>query len=62
VVFEVGAVMDLGVEDSKIGCSVLASGQISPDGSVAWYMVVGIEIFLFAAIVAPVICGALLAR
>jgi len=28
----------------------------------AWYKVVGIEVALFVAIVAPLICGALLAR
>jgi hypothetical protein len=60
MVFKVGAVMDF--EGSNPRCNGLGSGQSSPEGSVAWYMVVGIEFFLFAAIVAPVICGALLAR
>jgi len=35
---------------------------MSGDGSVAWYQVVGIEFVLFAGIVVPLICGALLAR
>ena len=40
----------------------IQAARMSSDGSFAWYMVVGIELFLFAAILAPVICGALLAR
>lgn len=32
------------------------------DGSLDWYKVVGIEFVLFAGIVLPLICGALLAR
>jgi hypothetical protein len=55
-----GAVMDPGLQG--FSGNELSSARISPDGSVAWYMVVGIEFFLFAAILAPVICGALLAR
>jgi hypothetical protein len=54
------AVMDLGLQD--FSGNELSSARMGPDGSVAWYMVVGIEFFLFAAILAPVICGALLAR
>jgi hypothetical protein len=34
----------------------------SRDGALAWYKVVGIEFVLFAGIVVPLICGALLAR
>jgi hypothetical protein len=54
------AVMDPGLQG--FSGNELSSARISSDGSVAWYMVVGIEFFLFAAILAPVICGALLAR
>jgi hypothetical protein len=47
------------------GSGVLEAGQaglMSDDGSLAWYKVVGIEFVLFAGIVVPLICGALLAR
>lgn len=54
--------MDLGLEVSNSRCNGLSSARMSPDGSLAWYLVVGIELFLFAGILAPVICGALLAR
>jgi len=56
-----GATMAFGLEDSETRDG-LQSARINPDGSLAWYMVVGIEFFLFAAILAPLICGALLAR
>ncbi len=48
--------------------SNLTAGELMPprlrpeDGSLAWYQVVGIEFILFAAIVVPLLCGALLAR
>ncbi len=35
---------------------------MSGDGSLTWYQVVGIEFVLFAAILVPLIYGALLAR
>ena len=54
--------MDLGFEDSTITCDGIRSARMGSDGSLAWYKVVGIEFFLFAAILAPVVCGALLAR
>jgi hypothetical protein len=54
--------MAFGLEDADAQCNGLQSAQVSSDGSLAWYMVLGIELFLFAAILAPVICGALLAR
>lgn len=57
-----GVAMAFGLEDVNTQCNGLQSARVGPDGSVAWYMVVGIELFLFAAILVPVICGALLAR
>ena len=60
--FKVGAVMDVGLEGSSRWCNGVGSGQISPEGSVAWYMVVGIELLLFVSILVPVVCGALLSR
>jgi hypothetical protein len=59
---KIGALMDLRLEDSSRSGNGIQSARMSPDGSLAWYMVVGIELFLLAAILAPVICGALLAR
>ena len=35
---------------------------LSGDDSVTWYQIVGIEFVLFAGIVVPLLCGALLAR
>jgi hypothetical protein len=57
-----GAAMAFGLDDPGTHYNGLRSAQVSPDGSLAWYMVVGIEFVLFAAILVPVICGALLAR
>jgi len=54
--------MAFGLKDSDKRCDGLQSAQVNPDGSLAWYMVVGIELFLFAGILAPMVCGALLAR
>jgi hypothetical protein len=56
-----GAIMAFGFEDSETRCEV-PSARLDPDGSLAWYMVVGIELFLLAAILVPVVCGALFAR
>jgi hypothetical protein len=39
-----------------------ASAEAGPGEPLAWYKVVGIELALFAGILAPLICGALLAR
>ena len=57
-----GAFMGVGFEHSTIRCDGIHAAPIGSDGSLAWYKVVGIEFFLFAAILAPVVCGALLAR
>ena len=55
--------MSLKVESDTLRAAESASlGLMSGDGSVAWYQVVGIEFVLFAGIVVPLICGALLAR
>ena len=40
----------------------LVSAGKEPDESLAWYKVVGIEFVLFVGILAPLICGAILAR
>ena len=57
-----GAVMDARLGNSTVRCGGIQSAGMSTDSSLAWYKVVGIEFFLFAAILAPVVCGALLAR
>ena len=54
--------MDVGLEDSGIRLDAIHPAGIGSGRPLAWYMVVGIELFLFAAILAPVVCGALLAR
>ncbi len=54
--------MAFGLDDPCTQCNGLQPAGVHPDGSLAWYMVVGIELVLFAGILAPVICGALLAR
>jgi hypothetical protein len=54
--------MDLGFENPTVACNGIHPARRGSDGSLAWYKVVGIEFFLFAAILAPVVCGALLAR
>ena len=57
-----GAIMAFGLEDSDRQYDGFQSTRVNPDGSLAWYLVVGIELFLFAGILVPVVCGALLAR
>jgi hypothetical protein len=51
------------LESNSLRATESASvGLVSGDRPVAWYQVVGIEFLLFAGIVVPLICGALLAR
>ena len=55
--------MSFNVERDRPEAGKSASVSLmSGDGSVAWYQVVGIEFVLFAGIVVPLLCGALLAR
>ncbi|HUI43730.1 MAG TPA: hypothetical protein VL523_17350 [Terriglobia bacterium] len=50
-------------EGTATGCNGLAPARTRvSDGSLAWYKVVGIELGLLGTMLAPLICGALLAR
>lgn len=54
--------------DRKLEGVAAVHGEVTPaavwadESALAWYKVVGIELILFAGIVVPLICGALLAR
>lgn len=54
--------------DRKLEGATAIRGEVAPaavwadENALAWYKVVGIELVLFAGIVVPLICGALLAR
>jgi len=48
--------------DSIFECDEFAPAEMERNDPLAWYKVVGIELALFVGIVAPLICGAFLAR
>ena len=55
--------MDAEWEGSVVARGELASAPVGMgDGALAWYKVVGIELGLLGAILAPLVCGVLLAR
>ncbi|HEY6290430.1 MAG TPA: hypothetical protein VI455_02570 [Terriglobia bacterium] len=54
--------MSLELTDPTYECDGFALTETGPDEPLAWYKVVGIELALFVGIVAPLICGAFLAR
>lgn len=54
--------MNGGLEASGRTREVVRADALFEDSSLVWYKVVGIEFLLFAGILVPLICGALLAR
>ena len=54
--------MDGELIDFRSGCDRASSGAVVSDRCLEWYKVVAIELVLFASILVPLACGALMSR